>query len=208
VAHDLAGRFADRQRHRAAGRPSPFLGAASWRRYYSLRNIVVIARRSGLGVAARVALVRGVAKPAASLLIDPRLAVDHLRLNAQAVRDGFAGRLGRTVEPDTGARRWTVPDAEVTRDRPTRRELVERFLDGSFDARTVVRQLVDDGVDPNEAEVLVQVLAPRVVGPAPRWGIGAPVDGGDLYADDPEDDVQEEAEDVPTAPLAAAGASR
>jgi rhamnopyranosyl-N-acetylglucosaminyl-diphospho-decaprenol beta-1,3/1,4-galactofuranosyltransferase len=85
--------------------PSLAVGALDWRRYYSLRNLVYLLRRSGHGGAAvRVALVNGVAKPVANLPFRPRLAWGHLAMNIRAIRDAWAGRLGLTLEPDAGRR--------------------------------------------------------------------------------------------------------
>ena len=80
----------------ASGYTSP----PGWRRYYSLRNQVWILRDHGLGrQAAQVALTQGLAKPARNALRQPRLAYEHARTNARAVRDGFRSRLGLTVPP-------------------------------------------------------------------------------------------------------------
>lgn len=73
-----------------------------WRRYYSLRNLLLILRESGHpGTAVRVAVGRGILKPLVNLVISPRLAWANLRLNLTAIRDHLAGRMGRTVEPGT-----------------------------------------------------------------------------------------------------------
>ena len=80
--------------------PSRSLGKLTWRRYYSLRNLVRILRDLGWFAAAlRVTIVVGIAKPLANLLVDPRLALGHLWLNARACFDAWTGRMGRTVEP-------------------------------------------------------------------------------------------------------------
>jgi glycosyltransferase involved in cell wall biosynthesis len=79
--------------------PQRRLGEASWRRYYSLRNLLYILRRRGQRGAALRLAARGLAKPIYNLPRRPRLAVRHLRLNARAVADAYAGRMGRTVEP-------------------------------------------------------------------------------------------------------------
>lgn len=77
------------------------LGEWSWRRYYSIRNLLVIMLRHGhAGAAARVALVRGLLKPLLWLPRRPRLAATHLRYNLLATRDALLHRLGRTVDPD------------------------------------------------------------------------------------------------------------
>jgi glycosyltransferase involved in cell wall biosynthesis len=80
--------------------PARSLGDATWRRYYSLRNLVWILRaidrpRSAL----RVTAVAGMAKPLANLPVNPRAAYGHLRLNLAACRDAWTNRMGRTVEP-------------------------------------------------------------------------------------------------------------
>jgi glycosyltransferase involved in cell wall biosynthesis len=85
--------------------PSLELGLASWRRYYSLRNAIDILRSNGEhATAARVMLVSGIAKPVANLTREPRAALAHLRLNWRACRDGWTGRLGRTIDPDGAGR--------------------------------------------------------------------------------------------------------
>ncbi|MGH8916369.1 MAG: glycosyltransferase [Acidimicrobiia bacterium] len=72
----------------------------SWRRYYSLRNTIYLLRKHHAGGAAlRVALLRGILKPLANLLSSPRLAWANLALNWKAIRDGWTGRMGRTVSP-------------------------------------------------------------------------------------------------------------
>jgi glycosyltransferase involved in cell wall biosynthesis len=80
--------------------PARSVGEPTWRRYYSLRNLVWILcaigrRRSAM----RVAVLTGLAKPIANLPRRPRVAVRHLRLNWAACRDALTGRMGRTVEP-------------------------------------------------------------------------------------------------------------
>jgi GT2 family glycosyltransferase len=76
----------------------------SWRRYYSLRNLIVILRDSGHGLAAaRVSLLRGILKPLLNLVVTPRQAARQLVLGWRAVKDGWVGNMGRTVEPEVGA---------------------------------------------------------------------------------------------------------
>lgn len=91
---------------RAAGRPagpvrpSRRLDEPTWRRYYSLRNSIAILRRYGATAAAvRVTLERGLVKPLVNLPREPRLALRHLRLTTRACRDGWTGRMGRTIPP-------------------------------------------------------------------------------------------------------------
>ncbi len=83
-------------------RPARSLRAEpSWERYYSIRNLVYILRGSGHRRAAlRVAALTGVAKPLANLPRAPKLALRHLRVGLRAARDGWTGRLGRTIEPE------------------------------------------------------------------------------------------------------------
>jgi hypothetical protein len=83
------------------GRVTVGLGTLDWRRYYSLRNMIHILRLFGRSAAAaRVTIVQGLVKPLVNLPRSPRLASGHLRLNLAACRDGWTGRLGRTLEPD------------------------------------------------------------------------------------------------------------
>jgi GT2 family glycosyltransferase len=76
------------------------LGSVGWRRYYALRNIIVISREyCGPITTLRVTLVRGFLKPLLNMLVEPSNALRHLRLNTRAVVDAYRGRMGRTVEP-------------------------------------------------------------------------------------------------------------
>lgn len=71
-----------------------------WRQYYTLRNLVDILRRNGLhGVALRVMATRGVGKSTANLLRHPSRDRGVWRLSLRAVRDGWRGALGRTIDP-------------------------------------------------------------------------------------------------------------
>jgi len=80
--------------------PTRSLTEPTWRRYYSLRNLVWILRAIGRPRSAlRVTVIAGVAKPVANLPVHPRAAYRHLRLNLAACRDGWMNRMGRTVEP-------------------------------------------------------------------------------------------------------------
>ncbi|HEU4895282.1 MAG TPA: glycosyltransferase [Acidimicrobiia bacterium] len=83
-----------------AARVSVGLGPTSWRRYYSLRNLIMILRETGHTMTAvKVSAARGVGKPLVNLFISPRDAWAQLRLGTRAVRDAWMGRAGRTVEP-------------------------------------------------------------------------------------------------------------
>ncbi len=97
-------------RREAAGRmgldlvPGKRLAPMNWRRYYVLRNSIYMLRRFGHPwTAARVATVN-IGKPIVNLPLEPKLAMDHLVMNLRACRDGWAGRMGRRVEPDADAR--------------------------------------------------------------------------------------------------------
>ena len=74
----------------------------SWRRYYSVRNLVTVLRKDGRTVdAVFVTLAAGVAKPIANLVVRPRLATKTLKLTLPAVAHAWTRRLGRRLEPAT-----------------------------------------------------------------------------------------------------------
>ncbi len=99
VAHGELWRSMGRATADTAG-PQLWVGDWNWRRYYSLRNQIHLLRRAGRSdTALRVALIRGIAKPAVSLVRHPRSAWTHLRWNARAALDGWRGQLGRTIDP-------------------------------------------------------------------------------------------------------------
>jgi glycosyltransferase involved in cell wall biosynthesis len=80
--------------------PGLRLDEPTWRRYYSLRNLLHILRVRGRTAAAvHVAVTRGFMKPVLNLPLHPRRGWRHLRLNALACRDALIGRMGRTMEP-------------------------------------------------------------------------------------------------------------
>jgi glycosyltransferase involved in cell wall biosynthesis len=82
------------------GRPSRRLAEPTWRRYYSLRNAIHILRSFGHpGTALRITLLQGVGKPLANMVVEPGPAWRHLRINLRACRDGWTGRMGRTIDP-------------------------------------------------------------------------------------------------------------
>jgi len=95
-----------RSASRANGsKPSLRVGPVEWRRYYSLRNLIHLLRTHGRsGVAARVALISGLAKPLLNLPLSPRSASRQFALNGRAIHDGWTGRLGLRVAPDGGRR--------------------------------------------------------------------------------------------------------
>lgn len=85
-------------------RPAWRLAPMNWRRYYVLRNSIYMLRRfEHTRTALRIALMN-IAKPLVNLPLEPRLAARHLAVNLRACRDGWVGRMGRTVEPDSDAR--------------------------------------------------------------------------------------------------------
>lgn len=97
-----------RQAQRADGkigldvRPSLRLSEFNWRRYYDLRNLLHMLRSfHRTGTAIRILLIRGLGKPLGNLLVNPAVAVTHLKMNLRASRDAWLGRMGRTIEPGT-----------------------------------------------------------------------------------------------------------
>jgi GT2 family glycosyltransferase len=92
-----------RQSASIAGR-SWVLAEPNWRRYYALRNQIWVLRSAGYPrTAIQTGLVRGVLKPLANVTVHPGRVPRHLTLGVRAFADGWRGRLGRTVDPDT----WT-----------------------------------------------------------------------------------------------------
>jgi glycosyltransferase involved in cell wall biosynthesis len=99
----------------AARRPSARLAEPSWRDYYGLRNLIVILRAGDRdGAAMRVILLTGLAKPLANAARHPGRSLRRLRLNLRSCRDGWRGRLGRTVEPDMPPSPREPAEASVT----------------------------------------------------------------------------------------------
>lgn len=82
------------------GRVSGRVEQPTWRRFYSLRNLVWILRHYGLVVPAVVrSVTAGLLKPLANVFVDPRTSLAALGQNARALRAAWGGQLGRTVEP-------------------------------------------------------------------------------------------------------------
>lgn len=74
--------------------------STSWRRFYSLRNLVYILRVNGHPwAAAGVGLSRGLAKPIVNVVFSPHTAWNELGVGWRALGDGWSGRLGRSVDP-------------------------------------------------------------------------------------------------------------
>jgi glycosyltransferase involved in cell wall biosynthesis len=84
------------------GDPSRDLGEATWRRYYSLRNLIYILRKQGHHRAAARLAARSVGKTLYNLPRRPRLAARHLMLNGRAITDAYRGHMGLTVPPSPG----------------------------------------------------------------------------------------------------------
>ncbi len=80
-------------------RPDRRLADASWRRFYSLRNMIWLLRSGGHRTAALRVTAIALGKPLLNVAHNPAAGLAHLRLNARACRDGWRSRLGRTVEP-------------------------------------------------------------------------------------------------------------
>lgn len=82
-------------------RPSLRVEEPSWRSYYGLRNAVYVLRRHGhRWTAWRVTLLRGLLKPLLNVPTAPGRALRQLAVGWRACRDGWAGRMGRTVDPE------------------------------------------------------------------------------------------------------------
>lgn len=89
----------DQWRHPSSS-PRKRLGPVTWRRYYSLRNHIVVVRELyGLGPAIRLSLQVGILKPLYNMISAPRLGAQHLVLGMRAILDAFCGRLGEQVKP-------------------------------------------------------------------------------------------------------------
>lgn len=96
--------------------PQRTVTSPTWRRYYSNRNRILLAREYGTPTAALQVILTLVAKPLLNLPRRPAVAADALRWNLRSIRDALLGRLGRTVEPGT-------VDGELDRrGRPAERE--------------------------------------------------------------------------------------
>ena len=87
--------------HMVEGRSaSATVSAPTWRRYYSQRNHVLVLRRHGRLLGALTgSLLAGLAKPLINLPRRPRLALATLRVSLRALRDGWLGWSGKSVDP-------------------------------------------------------------------------------------------------------------
>jgi GT2 family glycosyltransferase len=93
---------AEREAHGRLGSgtlPERGLGEPTWRRYYSLRNLLFILHARGDRAGQARLVARSLAKPVYNLPRGPRLAARHLGLNARAILDAYRGRMGLTVPP-------------------------------------------------------------------------------------------------------------
>lgn len=78
------------------------IAIVDWRRYYSMRNLIVILRATGHPwVAARVALVRGGGKAVLGIIVRRPEAGLYAKLMWWAVRDAYLQRMGRQIDPAT-----------------------------------------------------------------------------------------------------------
>jgi len=85
-------------------RPRTPLDKAAWRRYYSIRNSTVVARRYGRFWTVPYVALGGAAKSTYALLKMRRPRTE-LLLPGRGAWDGIAGRLGRTVDPGSNEKR-------------------------------------------------------------------------------------------------------
>ncbi len=82
---------------------------ASWRRYYSIRNLIfILLIHKDWAAALRVSIIDGFGKSLVLFLRSPRAGHRHLALGVRAVFDGWTGRLGRRVEPEAKGRPRSV----------------------------------------------------------------------------------------------------
>jgi GT2 family glycosyltransferase len=80
-------------------RPDRTVGDATWRRYYSLRNLLHILHQRGDRRGEARLIARALGKPVANLPRQPRLSVADPALNSRAILDAYRGRMGLTVRP-------------------------------------------------------------------------------------------------------------
>ncbi|WP_083784396.1 glycosyltransferase family 2 protein [Janibacter sp. HTCC2649] len=92
-----ARRLAGTQGDSGGPRRTP-LDKAAWRRYYSVRNSTVLARRYGGPAASTIAGVGGAAKGMLALARGRR-PIAEIVLPAKGAADAYRGRLGRRIDP-------------------------------------------------------------------------------------------------------------
>ena len=84
----------------AAAAPSSVMRLATWRRYYTMRNLVHLLRKQGLDrVAIRRAVAAGIAKPMVNAPRRPVESMAQLSAGVRGALDGWFDRLGRRVTP-------------------------------------------------------------------------------------------------------------
>ncbi len=81
------------------GRPRLTKSAPPWRRYYSVRNLIVILRAHRDWLAAIVVTITALGKTPLLAGRDPRRAGAHALNAVRAVADGWTGRVGCRIEP-------------------------------------------------------------------------------------------------------------
>ncbi len=79
--------------------PSRHVSHSTWRRYYSLRNLLFLLRVRGHRRAVWRLTAVHLLKPVPNLSRSPKTVLHHLHLNARAILDARRGRMGRTVAP-------------------------------------------------------------------------------------------------------------
>lgn len=100
VTVDGADMLAQRRRWEGTARPDGLYAAPAWRDYYSVRNRMHLLKTyASAPTAARVAIEVCVLKPLLHARHAPHESWSRARLAVRAARDGWTGRLGRTVEP-------------------------------------------------------------------------------------------------------------
>lgn len=93
----LAGRLGVTVRRRPHRRHPP---ATLWRRYYNTRNYVYLMRRTfNRHDLAWRELAKALARAAVAWTAGPRYGWLYTRMQLAGLRDGFAGRMGRTIDP-------------------------------------------------------------------------------------------------------------
>lgn len=137
-----------------------------WRRYYSLRNLLYILRTSGWTLTAvRVALERGIGKPLVAMLVSPVLALENLTLNLRAIRDGFRGNMGKTLEPEVrepGPPRSVGVVVPTIGDRPDIGRLLESVANQTL--RPEQLRVVVDAQDSSYVEQILAQLQEKLAG--------------------------------------------
>lgn len=74
--------------------------ARDWRAYYSVRNVIIIAREHASRIGAIAATVRFAVASPLILFVTRKVGVNYLRLSAAGGLDAWRGRLGKVIEPE------------------------------------------------------------------------------------------------------------